>query len=48
MCPMAVAGIILKCLLIVCSVIPGQVMRRPFLTAYKRAGFVGLNIALYN
>jgi hypothetical protein len=45
MCPIAVAGINLKCLLIACSVRPGEVVRWPVLTACRSADFVGLNIA---
>jgi hypothetical protein len=43
---MAVAGVIFKCLLIACSVRPGQVMRWPFLIARRRVYFVGMNISL--
>jgi hypothetical protein len=46
MCPIAVAGVSFKCLLIASSVRPGQVMRCPFLTACNNADFVGLNRAL--
>jgi hypothetical protein len=45
-CPMAVAGVSFKCLLIASSVKPGQVIRCPYLTAYNIADFVGLNKAL--
>jgi hypothetical protein len=46
MWPMAVAGVSFKCLLMACSVKPGQVIRCPFLTACNIADFVRLNKAL--
>jgi hypothetical protein len=46
MCPIVVAGVRFKCLLIAFSVRPGQVMRCPFLTACNKADVVGLNRAL--
>jgi hypothetical protein len=47
MCPIAVVVIIFKVLLILCSVRTGQVVRWPFLTAFRSVYFVGLKIALY-
>jgi hypothetical protein len=44
--PMAVAGVSFKCLLIVSSVKPGQVIRCPSLNACNIADFVELNKAL--
>jgi hypothetical protein len=48
MCPIAVAGVIFKCLLIACSVKPSQVVRWLLLTACRSVDIVGLNIALCN
>jgi hypothetical protein len=48
MCPIEVAGVSFKCLLIDFSVRPGQIMRCPLLTACNKADFVGLNRALCN
>jgi hypothetical protein len=44
--PMAVAGVSFNFLLIASSVKPGQVIRRPSLTACNIADFVGLSRAL--
>jgi hypothetical protein len=46
-CPMAVAGVSFKCLLIASSVKLGQVIRCPSLTTCNIADFVGLNKALF-
>jgi hypothetical protein len=48
MCPIAVAGVSFKYVLIAFSVRPGQVMRCPFLTACNKEDFVGLNRVLCN
>jgi hypothetical protein len=46
MCPIAVDGVIFKCLLIACSGRSGQVMIWLFFTACRKSDVVGLKISL--